>query len=365
MHSKITEHQNKILRFLIASIILIYLLFIFFSWGILRDKPPNLSANLVSQAEVSAQKLSTPMLDNTVAHAPVKVYTGIYLEDVQNVSIKESYWTTTFYVWFSWKGDKSLDPGKSFGLVSAQIQKKELQDSFSSPDGTNYECYKIVARMTKIFSTLHIPLDAHTLDIEIEDGALDSSKLVYVVDPSSSINPDLALHDYKIEGFSQASVSHIYPTKFGDPRLGNQNHSSYSKYIYEVKFQRIGLGFYFKLFLGMFAGVFLTLASFFIRPAEIAPRYGIPPISYFGAIGNAYIVNALLPQTSRYGLADLVTGLGLFTISFCIVITITSGYFWFQKDDKAFSKAIDKAAWKTFGLCFLIANIALVVMALN
>ena len=113
----------------------------------------------------------------------------------------------------------------------------------------------------------------------------------------------------------------------------------------------------------MFAGVFLTLGSFFIRPSDTGPRYGIPSAAYFGAVGNTYMVNALMPPSGGFGLTDLVTLVGLLTITICVAATLLSGYFYLRKKEEEFSKAIDMASWSTIGLCYLLINIMLPILA--
>ena len=70
------------------------------------------------------------------------VHVGIYLDGIESFSIRDSYWTPTFYIWFRWKGDEALNPGKNFRLVDAKIEKKDLQESYNAPDGTRYEVTK-------------------------------------------------------------------------------------------------------------------------------------------------------------------------------------------------------------------------------
>lgn len=50
------------------------------------------------------------------------VSVGIYLDGIDDFSIKDSAWTANFYVWFRWKGDPSLEPGESFHFVDAKIE---------------------------------------------------------------------------------------------------------------------------------------------------------------------------------------------------------------------------------------------------
>lgn len=71
----------------------------------------------------------------------------------------------------------------------------------------------------------------------------------------------------------------------------------------------------------------------------------------------------MLPSSGQFGLADLVTGTGLFTISLCVIASLMSGYFYLRKEEKETLRALDKVSWLTIGLGFLIINIVLPIAA--
>jgi len=290
---------------------------------------------------------------------------GIYLDGIENFSIKDSYWSATFYVWFRWKGDKALDPGKNFQLVDAKIEKKELQDSYTGTDGTNYQAYKVVAKMTKFFNTTRVPLDDHMLNIYVEDAVNDVGRLRYVADTASNVSSRVKIPGYNITGFSNVVKPHTYKTTYGDPRMAEGKHTTYSEYNFGVTVKRSGIGVYIKLFVGLFAGVLLTIGSFFIRPSDTGPRFGIPSAAYFGAVGNTYLVSSILPSSGQFGLADFVTGIGLFTISLCVVSSLMSGYFFLRKEEKEVSRSLDKVSWIAIGIGFLLVNIILPIVAFS
>lgn len=292
-----------------------------------------------------------------------KVYVGIYLDGIENFSIKESFWSPTFYIWFRWQGDKSLNPGKNFRLVDGKIEKKELQDSYFGVDGTNYEVYKVVARVTKFFNTTRVPLDDHMLNIYIEDSASDVKKMRYIPDPTAGLSSRVKVPGYNITGFSTVVKPHTYKTTYGDPRVQDGKRTTFSEYNYAVTVKRNGLGVYIKLFIGLYAGVLLTFCSFFIRPSESGPRYAFPSASYFGVVANAYMTHTLLPSSGQFGLADLSTAIGLFTITICVVASLISVYYYLKKNEHDFSRQLDRVSLFFIGLGFLIVNIILPVCA--
>jgi hypothetical protein len=289
----------------------------------------------------------------------VPVSVGLYLDDVDAMSIRDSSWSATFYVWFRWKGDKTLDPAKAFQLVEARVDKREVVEQYFGDDGTNYQRVRVTARMFKVFNTTRVPLDDHLLTIAIEDGARDGTRLRYVVDDGSAASSRVKITGYKVLQSSSVVKNHTYRSNYGDPRMDRGTRKTFTQFVFGLGVKRASMGLYFKLLIGLFAGISLTLCSFYIRPSDTSPRFSLPTASYFGAVANTYLVSSTLPSSGQFGLIDYVTGLGLFTIFVCVAASLFSGYQWILKKDEPFSRAIDQATRRTMVVLYLFANVVL------
>jgi hypothetical protein len=362
--SDLAPQRKTFLKVWVAFIASTYLAIGLFSIAVIDDEKHAADRNHKLRMEASAVEPGKTRPEPLPANTDfTSVNIGIYLDGIDNFSVKDSYWSATFYVWFRWKGNPALDPGKTFQLVDAKIEKKELLESHFGADGVNYQNYKVVAKMTKFFNTTRVPLDDHMLNIYVEDAVRDASAMRYVMDSSANVSSRVKVPGYAISGFSSVVKAHTYKTTYGDPRAVEGKGTTFSEYNFAVTLKRAGMGVYFKLFVGLFAGVILTLGSFFIRPSDTGPRFGIPSAAYFGAVANTYLVSSLLPSSGQFGLADFVTGVGLFTISMCVSASLISGHYFLRRDEKEFSKAIDTVSWITIGLGFLIVNILLPIRA--
>src|SRR5262245_28483838 len=94
---------------------------------------------------------------------PVEVTTGIYVERIIAVSVKDFEWKVEFYVWFRWEGDEiQLEDG--FEVVDGAIEsaKKEREHVEGQ---SHYELYRVVAQITKFFDVTRFPRDDHLLTI--------------------------------------------------------------------------------------------------------------------------------------------------------------------------------------------------------
>lgn len=364
MSSELTADKKQFLKRWVIGIVVVYLLLGILAVYIVRHEKQTANKNHVLRMDANAVEPGKTPPDPLPANADFKtVHVGVYLDGIDNFSIRDSYWTATFYLWFRWKGDKSLDPGKNFQLIDAKIEKKDLQDSYTGSDGTNYQAYKVVAKMTKFFNTTRVPLDDHMLNIYIEDAARDASQLRYVVDSATNVSSRVKIPGYDITGFSTVVKPHTYKTTYGDPRMEEGKRTTFTEFNFGLTVKRNGMGVYLKLFIGLFAGVLLTIGSFFIRPSDTGPRYGLPSAAYFGAVANTYMVSSLLPPSGQFGLADLVTGIGLLTISMCVIASLVSGYYFLRKEEKEFSREIDNVSWRAIALGFVIVNIILPISA--
>ena len=364
MSSELPPQRKTFLKVWIFALAVIYLALGVLAVSTIENEKQTANRNHTLRMDAKAVEPGRTPPDPLPTNSDfINVELGVYVDGIDNFSIKDSFWTATFYVWFHWKGDKSLDPGKAFQLVDAKIEKKELLDNYSSADGTNYQRFRVVARINKFFNTTRVPLDDHMLNIYIEDSARDASKLRYVVDPATNVSSRVGVPGYRITGFSNVVKPHTYKTSYGDPRMAEGKNTTYTEYNFALTLKRSGAGVYLKLFIGLFAGVLLTIGSFFIRPSDTGPRFGLPSAAYFGAVANAYLVNSTLPSSGQFGLADFVTFIGLFTIFACFVSSLISAYFFLKREEKDLSRELDKVSWITIGIGFLIINIVLPVSA--
>ena len=291
------------------------------------------------------------------------VKVGTYVDDIDTFSIKDSSWSANFYVWFSWTGPKELDPGGKIVVVDGAITKKDLLESYSSADGINYQKYRVSAKVLKYFDTVRVPIESHMLNIYIEDGSRDASKLRFVADTTSNISSRVQIPGYKILGISNVVKAHTYRTSYGDPRIATGSVKTFSQYIVGIDIVRASMGIYLKIFLALFAALALALSNFFVKPSDVGPRFSLPTAAYFGAVANSYVANSILPPSGSFGLVDFVAGFGMSTIFLTIALSLLSNYLFVKKGEQALALLFDRVMFFTVGACCLIANVVIPMCA--
>lgn len=356
--------KKKLVWSIVVSVIAAYAFFTFLAASTLFTNKADADRN--HQARMSATGIegghtAPAALPGEGGFSTVKI--GTYIDDIDGFSIRDSSWIANFYIWFSWAGARDLDPGGKLVVVDGTITKKDLLEDYHSPEGINYQKYKITAKLLKFFDTSRVPLEGHMLNIYLEDGYRDSSKLRFVADPTSNISSRAKIPGYTIISAGNVVKPHTYRTTYGDPRSASGDNKTFSQYIVGIEIRRASVGLYIKIFISLFAALALALSNFFVKPTDVGPRFSLPTAAYFGAVANSYVANSILPPSGSFGLVDYVAAFGLGTIFLTIALSLLSNYLFAKKKEEALALVIDRIMFFTVGICCLIANIIIPLCA--
>ena len=285
---------------------------------------------------------SSPSLEESSPEGdgPVDVQTGVFVDRIADLSIKDSRWVADFYIWFKWAGDR-VNPGANLQVVDGDIQSISRQWEWT--DGQElYEVYQVVASITKSFNITRFPCDDHLLTIRIEDQVNDSIELRYVPDArNSGISSGIRVPGFEIRQASSEVRLDGYQTNFGIPKQDSESTTPYSQFTYNIWIVRPGWGLFLKIFQGLFIAVAVSLLAFFILPIRDSPRFGLGLGALFAAVANSYIVISSQPTTGIVTMADMVSGIGIITVFLTLVQSTISLYIYDQRGERSLSRLFD------------------------
>src|SRR4029079_1485778 len=110
---------------------------------------------------------------------------------------------------------------------------------------------------------------------------------------------------------------------FGDLSL-EKPRTEYSAFRIRLSIKRDAMGLFWKLFLGMFIAFLIAYTCFFIHADGIDSRFGLSVGSLFAVIGNKYIIDSALPESTSFTLVDTLQRLTLLFILCTIAATAYS-----------------------------------------
>jgi len=279
---------------------------------------------------------------------PDTVKTGIYITSIHDIDFKQSEYTINLWLWLTYK-NKAFDFLQNLEIPEAKTFSKSYS-TIDSSDGKVYVLMKLQCVMKDSWRINNFPFDRQRLRLSIENSQYDSKSLVFKPDTlGKHFDPRFTLRGWNIDSFTMLTGIKAYETTFGDPSL-DKPHTEYSSFRVRIGISRDATELFWKMFLGMYVSFLISYMCFYIHADSVESRFGLSVGALFAAIGNKYVIESSLPDSSAFTLVDTLHGFTLFFIF--VVITSSTFALRLVKDNKI------KQANR---LDFIVAQVMLVI----
>lgn len=251
--------------------------------------------------------------------APDTVRTGAYVISVHDINFHDKEYTVRFWLWFIYDNPK-FDFSNQLDIPNAKsIDEPEIiRDSI---DGKAWVLMKMKCVMKESWNVGDFPFDSQHLHVQIENTLFDKNTLVYVPDTlGSRYEKKIAVDGWVIRNFGVSAQHNEYETGFGDYRL-KQQRSDFATFNIDMDIEREAWGLFMKIFIGMYIAFLIAIVSFTPHPWELEPRFGLPVGGLFAAVGNKYIIDSLLPESSQFTLVDTLHTLTFLAIFATLLVS--------------------------------------------
>ena len=291
---------------------------------------------------------------------PDTVRTGIYINSVHDIDFKQKEYTITFWLWLKYK-NKDFDFLQNLEVPMA----KTVSRSFATVDSSNDRIYmlmKLQCVMKDSWKIGNFPFDQQKLRLSIENSQYDSHSLVFIADTlGKHYDQRFTLNGWNIDSCIISTGIKAYETGFGDESLAKP-HSEYSAFRVRLSIRRDATGLFWKMFIGMYIAFLIAYVCFYIHPDGIDSRFGLSVGSLFAVIGNKYIIDSSLPESTSFTLVDTLHGV---TLSFIFIIISATAYsLKLVKDGKEKqARRFDMIVAQAILLVYIILNIYFISQA--
>lgn len=294
------------------------------------------------------------------AQTPDTVRAGVYIISVHDINFRDKEYTLRFWMWFVYDNPE-FDFTKQLDLPNAK--DIEIQETiYDSLGNKTWAIMKMKCTMKQNWNVHDFPFDQQRLKMHIENTLFDKRRLVFLPDTvGSSLDPEDAIDGWNVSNFSVEESENDYLTGFGDTSSKSQNFSSFDVYI---GLERSALGMFFKIFLGMYIAFMIATISFTPHPSEMEPRFGLPVGGLFAAVGNKYIIDSLLPESSVFTLVDslhALTFIGIFGILLVSAIALKQ----YDNGKKELAERTNRRGARVVITAYVIGNLIFVGLALS
>jgi len=285
---------------------------------------------------------------------PDTVKVGIYITSIHNIDFKQKEYTINFWLWLKYK-NKDFDFSQNLEVPQA----KSVEKSFSVTDSSNKMIFlemKLQCVMKDSWRINNFPFDRQNLRLSIENSQYDSRYLVFVADTiGKHYDPRFTLSGWKIDSCILATGTRPYETAFGDESLPTP-HTEYGNFRIRLVITRDATGLFWKMFLGMYIAFFIAYICFYIHADSIDSRFGLSVGSLFAVVGNKYIIDSALPESSSFTLVDTLHGLTLFFL-FCVITSTAYSLKLVKKGKSRQAHKFDLIAAQVLLISYVLANI--------
>jgi len=291
---------------------------------------------------------------------PDTVKTGIYITSIHNIDFKQKEYAISLWLWLRYN-KKEFNFQQNLEIPQA----KTVTKSFTTVDtsaGDVYMLMKLDCIMKDSWKINNFPFDHQKLRFSIENSQYDANALVFSADtPGKHIDPKYALRGWEVDSMRISTGKKVYETAFGDKNIKTP-HTEYSTYKAWVEIKRDAMGLFWKMFLGMYISFLIAYMCFYIHADNIDSRFGLSVGALFAVVGNKYIIDSSLPESSSFTLVDSLHGITLvfiLGIMACNAISLSI----VKKFKHAEARKFDLITAQVFLLLYLGLNIYLIVQA--
>lgn len=249
------------------------------------------------------------------------VHVGIYVTSIHNIDFKQNEYAITFWLWLNYK-NPALDFVNNLEIPNA----KSVEKTFFTMDtsgGNNSLLMKMQCVMKDSWKISNFPFDRQTLRLSLENSQYDASSMIFIPDTlGEHFDKKFTLRGWSIDSCVLSASNTTYKTAFGNQSATSQE-SVYSSFKLWMSISRETAGLFWKMFLGMYLAFLIAFICFYIHSDGMDSRFGLSVGALFAVIGNKYIIDSSLPESSSFTLVDMLHGITLF---FILVVISANAY---------------------------------------
>lgn len=294
---------------------------------------------------------------------PDTVRAGVYITSIHNIDFRQKEYTVDLWLWLKYKNQK-FDFLQNLEIPMAKTVTKSFSTVDTTADSAIYMLMKLQCVMKDEWKIDHFPFDRQNLRFSIENSQFDSRSLIFVPDTAGKhFDPRFTLRKWQIDSIDIVAGTKVYETAFGDPKAKAAK-STYSNYKVRLVVTRNAVGLFWKMFLGMYLSFLIAFMCFYIHVDSIDSRFSLSVGALFAVVGNKYIVDASLPESSTFTLVDTLHATTLFFI--LLVMMANSYVLKLSRSDRPGSiiKFDRICAWVVMS-AYLVLNICFILMAIH
>ena len=291
---------------------------------------------------------------------------GIYVTSIHDIEFKNQEYDLNFWLWIDYKIKKNSSVFNNVSELFNAIeipQAKSVEMKFvDTVSVANHLLTKVHCTLKDNWNIANFPFDHQKLRLSIENAIFDSTDLKIIVDTAApfydtsatALKYNKTISGWKIKSFTSKNGFDNYYTKFGE----NSEHypSTYSSAKFIVEIQRDSWTIFWKMIICMYISFFIAFVSFFVPTESIESRLSLSVGALFAVIGNKYIVESSLPESTTFTLVDSLHAITMLFV-FLIIAANTLSLRFVKDGQPNISKKLDRIFTNSIIVLYIAINL--------
>lgn len=242
------------------------------------------------------------------AEGPDTVTIGVYINDIQDITLASNSYTADIYVWLRWRNPE-IDPSTSLEVMNPYgadgvVLEPLAAEPETMPDGSRYRVFRGQGTFSTQMDLKKYPFDIQNLRLEFEDAG-DVSEIEFVPDSTPvSIDAEIAIPGYVVGNPEMTIANYEYPTDFGD--IVSTSAAVYSRVTVTVPVKREVVPLAVKIMMPIVIVILLT-SLIYVLPARLEEaRAGIAVTAMLTLMALQWTVTSNLPDVGYLMMIDVI-----------------------------------------------------------
>lgn len=268
---------------------------------------------------------------------PPRVYVGLYLHDISNLSLGEGTYDIDADLWVKWLG--AFDPDEIRFANASDIERETLE---VARDGDWHSArWRVRGTLRGDFPVQDFPLDRQAITVQLE---LPRSKGELVPDlAGSGISHRFSITDWNWSNEFRPVVSTVrYPSDLGS--IVDEGRSAEVRRVsFEVALARPLMPVILKLFLPLAVVALIVFLSLFVPPDSLQPRLTMCVTGLVACFAFQFSIADVMPSVAYLILADVLFITVYILAIVCVAIAV-AGHVFHVNGKRALAERIQRTA---------------------
>ena len=298
---------------------------------------------------------------------PAEVFAGVYVANVQAVSLDTNSFDADFYLWLRWT-DPDIDPTagvevmnvyQKWGLVVTPVYEEPQRQA----DGSLLWLARYQGSFNSPLTVADYPFEKQSLKLLIEDGVEDSQRLVYRADTEPiTLDREVTLPGYNFGKPTIGFGDYTYDSSFGE-RDSNREERTYPRISVEIPLSSAVVSGMVKTILPIFIVMIASALGLVIPASYVDSKVNVPIFSLLALVAMHWGVSSALPEVNYLVMIDVLYIIAYVAVTAMLAVAV-KGAWTIQSRGEQATVAMERRALVVISLAYVVVTAAVFLVYL-